>query len=308
MSANIATVAGRDRGSNDALLRAPYRPRRTPPTEDDEMLIATYNLWNTSLRQPERLDAACEELARVDADVVALQEVAADVDVGHRIDAARYIADRCGYEHVALRLYPGEPAEGLAVLGKYPLRDVEVGGRGDCGLRVRLGLGGAEIALTNVHLDWENIAAREAQITQILEWIEERSEQGCYEVLCGDFNCPPDSSVYRFVMGQQTLGGKGVTPWHDLARHHAERSGGAPGATLDFWRNPRWRDAPTLEIPARVDWILLQDVFERGLRYPKLLRAGLFGTDPTPRARVVPSDHYGVYAHLEFGAPCGSQA
>ncbi|MDP9380668.1 MAG: hypothetical protein M3Q29_11075 [Chloroflexota bacterium] len=65
------------------------------------MRIATYNLWNTSIRQPERLDAACEELARVRADVVALQEVAARVDVGHGIDAARYIADRCGYEHTS---------------------------------------------------------------------------------------------------------------------------------------------------------------------------------------------------------------
>ncbi len=272
------------------------------------MRIATYNLWNTSIRQPERLDAACEELARVRADVVALQEVAARVDVGHGIDAARYIADRCGYEHVTLRIYPDDPAKGLAVLSKYPLRDVEVGGLGNCGLRARLGSGGSEIALTNVHLDSTSIAIRELQIYQVLEWIESRSEEGCYELLCGDFNSPPDSSVYRFVMGQQTLGGKGVKPWHDLARHHAERSGEAPEATLDFWRNPRWRDAQTLEIPVRFDWILLQDVFERGLQYPKLLRAALFGTDPTPRARVVPSDHYGVCAHLEFGALSGSRA
>ena len=125
--------------------------------------------------------------------------------------------------------------------------------------------------------------------------------EGCYEVLCGDFNCPPDSSVYRFLMGQQTLLGRGITPWHDLARYCAERTGTVAAPTLDVWSNPRWRDSPTLEIPMRFDWILLQDVFGTILPSPGLWDAGVFGTEPTPRARVVPSDHYGVYADIDFG-------
>lgn len=271
------------------------------------MRIATYNLWNARIRWPERLDAAGEELARVSADVVALQEVAARVGEHDGRDAATYLAERCGFSHVETRLYPDDPEEGLAFLSKVPLRAVEAGwdtGRPaleSCGLRARVRVGGTELAITNVHLDWENIATREAQIAQVLTWIEARSEEECYEVLCGDFNCLPDSSVYRFLMGQQTLGGKGVTPWHDLARYHAERSGKSPATTLDVWGNPRWRDAPTLDIPMRVDWILLQDVFGRGLPYPRVPGAGVFGTVPTPSARVVPSDHYGVYTDLDFG-------
>ena len=62
-------------------------------------------------------------------------------------------------------------------------------------------------------------------------------------------------------------------------------------------------DAPKLEIPTRVDWILLQDVFGKSLPYPGLLEAGVFGTEPTPRMQIVPSDHYGVYANLCFGEP-----
>ena len=222
-------------------------------------------------------------------------------------DAARYLAERCGYSHVVTRLYPDDPDEGSAILSKVPLRAAEAGwdtglpALENCGLRARVSVGGTEVAMTNVHLDWENIAAREAQIARVLEWIEARSEAGCYEVLCGDFNCPPDSSVYRFLMGRQTLLGEGVAPWHDLARFHAERAGGSPEPTLDFWGNPRWRDAPTLDIPMRLDWILLRDVFGRGLPYPGVPDAGVFGTEPTPLARVVPSDHYGVYADLDFG-------
>lgn len=272
------------------------------------MRIVTYNLWNARIRWPERLDAASEELARLGADVVALQEVAAWVGEHDGRDSARYLAERCGYGHVETWLYPDDPDEGLAFLSKQPLRAVEAGWNTglpaleNCGLRACVSVGATEVAITNVHLDWKNIATREAQIAQVLAWIEARSEEGCYEVLCGDFNCPPDSSVYRFVMGQQSLLGKGIQPWHDLARFYAERAGGSPEPTLDFWGNPRWRDAPTLDIPMRLDWILLQDVFGTALRYPDVLDAGVFGAEPTPRARVVPSDHYGVYVDLDF---CG---
>lgn len=74
-----------------------------------------------------------------------------------------------------------------------------------------------------------------------------------------------------------------------------------PEPTLDFWRNPRWRDTPTLKIPLRVDWLLLRDVFDTGLPYPSVSDAGIFSTHPTPQMKVVPSDHYGVYVDLEFG-------
>ena len=271
------------------------------------MKIATYNLWNARVRWPERLDAAGEELVRLDADVVALQEVAARVGEHDERDAAKYLREQCGYDYALTRLYPNDLGEGLAFLSKQPLRGVEAGWDTDlpalanCGLRMRVNVGGTEVAITNVHLDWENIAVREAQIVQVVAWIGARSEAGCYEILCGDFNATPDSSIYRFLKGQQTLLGRGPGPgWHDLARFHAERGGRSPEPTLDFWRNPRWQDAPTLEIPLRVDWILLRDVFNTGLP-PGVLNAGIFGTHPTPQMQVVPSDHYGVYADLDFG-------
>ncbi len=272
------------------------------------MRIATYNLWNSRVRWPERLDAAVEELVRLDADVVALQEVAARVEEHDGRDAAALLAERCGYGHVVTRLYPNDPDEGVAFLSKQPLRAVEAGwdtglsALANCGLRARVSVGGTKVVLTNVHLDWENIAAREAQTAQVMAWIEMRSEAGCYEVLCGDFNATPDSSVYRFLMGQQTLQGRGPGPgWHDLARSHAERNGRSPEPTLDFWHNPRWRDAPTLEVPMRVDWLLLRDLFNTALPYPSVPDAGIFGTHPTPQMQVVPRDHYGVYANLYFG-------
>jgi maltose 6'-phosphate phosphatase len=271
------------------------------------MRIATYNLWNARVRWPERLDAACEELTRLDADVVALQEVAAHIGEYDRRDAATYLAEHCHYAYVETRLYPNDPDEGLAFLSKQPLRAIEAGwdthraALATCGLRTRFSLNGTEVAITNVHLDWEQIANRERQIVDVVAWIETRSEAGCYEVLCGDFNCTAESSIYRFLRSQQTLLDRGSPGWYDLARFAAERRGEVPEATLNFWRNPRWQDTPTLELPMRVDWILLRDIFNTGLRSPAVLDAGIFGVDPTPQARVVPSDHYGVFADLDFG-------
>jgi endonuclease/exonuclease/phosphatase family metal-dependent hydrolase len=157
------------------------------------------------------------------------------------------------------------------------------------------------VAITNLHLDYASIANREAQIVGVLAWIGASPDPNTCEVLCGDFNSPPESSVYRFLMGQQSLAGQETVTWHDLARFHAEKAGGTAGPTLDFWNNPRWRDVPTLEIPARVDWILLRDVFGSALPYPAVVDAGVFGIDPSATTHLVPSDHNGVYAELAFG-------
>jgi len=145
------------------------------------------------------------------------------------------------------------------------------------------------------------VLTRERQIVDIMGIVTHESDSGCYEFLLGDFNSRPESSVYQFLAGQQSLHGQATAPWHDLARTWAERSGFAPAATLDFGRNPRWRDAPTLDRPARVDWILVRDTFASGLVSPSLTRAGIFGDEATPIAHVVPSDHYGVFADLAFG-------
>jgi endonuclease/exonuclease/phosphatase family metal-dependent hydrolase len=272
------------------------------------MKLATWNLWNSPVRWPERLDAACEVLSDLDADIVALQEVPARVSEDDDRNAARYLADRCGFGHVEFRPYPDDPREGLAFIGNVPFQAVEAGwatglpSLGNCGLRMTARIGATSFALTNVHLDYAGIVTREAQVSDVLRWIEDRSAAGQYEVLCGDFNCPPDSSVYRFLMGQQSLSGRGTQPWHDLARYAAERVGKVVAPTLDFWNNPRWRDAPNLEVPARVDWILLRDLFECGLPWPRMTDAGIFGVEPARHAGVVASDHYGVYADLELGA------
>jgi len=267
------------------------------------MRIATYNIWNSATDRLRRLEALCEELERIDADVVALQEVPAMAWEGSRQDAAHFVSERGQYPHVAFHRYPGDEEEGLAFLSKLPFLSVEAGWEAsptalrDCGLRVRVDLEGAAVAITNVHLDYKSIATREAQIVSVSEWVTARAEPPCLEILCGDFNCYPESSVYRFLMGQQTLDGKAGPVWHDLAAYHAHRTVSVPPPTLDFSTNPRWANEVSLALPARFDWLLLQERWP--LPVPSVSRVELFGRSPAPISGIVPSDHYGVFADIE---------
>ena len=256
------------------------------------MQIATYNIWNAPTDRRVRQELLCRELNKANADVVALQEVSAVVEQHYP-----------QYPHSVFRRYPEDESEGLGFLSKHPALSAEAGWEfsaelHDCGLRVQFWMDQIRVAVTNVHLDWKNIGRREAQILAVTEWIAARSEPDCIEVLCGDFNSYPESSVYRFLRGQQTLNGQEGPVWHDLAAIHASRLGRMPSPTLDFGTNPRWASAPTLELPARFDWILVQERWPAPM--PRVNSVELIGRYPMPGFNIVPSDHYGVLAELEM--------
>ena len=256
------------------------------------MQIATYNIWNSSADRVARQEMLCRALNRVNADVVALQEVSAIAEQHYP-----------QYPHTVFRWYPEEENEGLGFLSKHPVLSAEAGWEfsaelHDCGLRVKLRIDETSVAVTNVHLDWKSIARREAQILAVTEWIAARSEPDCIEILCGDFNSYPESSIYRFLRGQQTLSGQEGPVWHDLAAIHASRHGVVPSPTLDFGTNPRWANDPTLELPARFDWILVQERWPAPM--PRVNSVELIGLHPMPGSDIVPSDHYGVLADLEM--------
>jgi endonuclease/exonuclease/phosphatase family metal-dependent hydrolase len=263
------------------------------------MRLATWNVWNSPVRQRERLDAAVDVVQSLDADIVVLQEVSA----GFPSDC---LAARCGYPHVAWFAYPDEAGEGCAILSKRAFVAVESGlqsGRSslrNCGVRCVVIDGDIEIGITNVHFDYRSIRYREAQVVDTLDWISSHHTPRRYEMLCGDFNCVPESSVYRYLTGQQSLLDSDTPPWHDVPRLVAERAGTTAGPTLDFWTNPRWHDAPPLDCPARVDWVMVRDGFDRGLPNPTALDAGRFGLEPAGPGTVVASDHYGVYVDIAY--------
>jgi endonuclease/exonuclease/phosphatase family metal-dependent hydrolase len=133
----------------------------------------------------------------------------------------------------------------------------------------------------------------------VARWVEARVVRGRHEILLGDFNFQPESSVYRFLRGEQSLLGHGVR-YLDLAVSHAARTGTAPRPTIDQRTNPRWREEHTLEEPLRFDWLLLRESWPGPVPY--LDHVEIFGDKPTPHAGLVPSDHYGILADLRWTA------
>jgi endonuclease/exonuclease/phosphatase family metal-dependent hydrolase len=186
----------------------------------------------------------------------------------------------------------------LAILSKYLFTwtgaswDSEIAGAVQWAVAADVALPGVVLRFASLHLDWESALRREEQISAVEAWIASLPASA-YRVLCGDFNASPESSVYRFLAGQQSLRGRACSPWIDLAARHAAQIQSQPEITLDFVSNPRWVKEPTLEQPQRYDWILYQQ--DPDHPWPRLAAAGIFGCTPP-----VSSDHYGVFADLVF--------
>lgn len=240
------------------------------------MRIATYNIWNHDTLWQKRIEAICQEVKRVDADVVALQEVRSYEEGS----VAHDIAEATGYPFCVFHPYPDSPDEGLAFLSKVPLSSVEAIWEEDveesnfCATRVTLAFGGQEWGITNVHLNWRSVSIREHQIRAVQDWLS-KGRQKSVEVLCGDFNDHPRSTIYHDVSD---------AGWLDVTMFVAEEA----RPTLDVEHNP-YLQSSHLEQPERYDWILVRSECS-GI---EVQHVDVFGDTRTSK-EVVPSDHYGV--------------
>lgn len=267
------------------------------------MKIATYNLWNTKPIPPLRLSILVREILDLNADVIAIQEVPANFANNTNNGFIQQLAETTNFPFNAFCKHPRED-EGLGFLSKYPILSSLTGWETEdtalCkehSIRIIIENEGRSVAFTNVHLDGVPLPTshREKQVCAINAWITKHTSKGTYEILLGDFNCYPDSSVHRFLCGQQSLLDES-TYWHDLALVHLHKSGSRPETTLDFTGNSRWWHQNTLEINARFDWIMFKDCAPAP--YPHIDQVGVFGNQVAKAISGHPSDHYGVYAVL----------
>jgi maltose 6'-phosphate phosphatase len=267
------------------------------------MRFATYNIWNSATLQQERQLSLVTALVELGADVVALQEV--PTAFGTRTqDAGAFLAGQSTYPYSYFRAYPTDPDEGLAILSRHPLYNV--GAEWDephptlpgCAIGATVKIAGYQFSFVSLHLHWSSIAIREQQITRVITWHNSRKVEGDVSLLCGDFNAIPESSVYCFLQGQQSLHGVATQPWVDLAVYDAHVKCKSPSATLNKMTNPRWAKTRTLDLPLRLDWLLLDVEMEQ--IPPRVQGVDLFGVSPLAPSNTVPSDHYGVYADLSF--------
>jgi endonuclease/exonuclease/phosphatase family metal-dependent hydrolase len=269
--------------------------------------IATYNIWNAKTHWPRRLAAIAEEIALLDADLVALQE--APVNASPRLPLAAYLRQHTPYPHLLHLPYPGpadkrEWPEGLLFLSKHRMQQVRANWVGaestenSWGVRVVVQVQDVSLSVTNVHLDWRHAESRERHIVRIVRDVID-SRPCDVNILCGDFNDDGDAPVLQFLAGQIELDGY-RTRWRDLAAEwHAARGELAP-ITVDFEHNPRWKAKAITASSKRFDRIYVRT--SESAPAPSVVAAGLFGQEPRNSLGIVPSDHYGLLVDLDVPA------
>jgi endonuclease/exonuclease/phosphatase family metal-dependent hydrolase len=155
--------------------------------------------WNVAAGQRGSLSEVASELERVDADVVALQEVDSETERAGGVDQPRWLAHELGYEFVfaeALGVQGG--SYGLAVLTRLPVADVErrelyseLSSEPRIVLDVTVCADRGELEVLNLHADYRLDAARE-QLHGLAEGPKNNTERS---LVVGDFNLQPDDEA-----------------------------------------------------------------------------------------------------------------
>ncbi len=194
-----------------ATVLAPAGSSQANAAQSDpsSVTVMTFNVAN-GLVSPERLVAY---LRRVDADIVALQEVTSETEVALNRDLDDI------YPHREIR---GLGIPGMALLSRFPIASVEwlelSQGRPD--LIATLDLDGEPITVMNVHpqpprLSRSGLETRPGATEQFEGILEIASGVEGPLVLLGDFNITPLHSGYAELEGLgliDTFGAEGVGP------------------------------------------------------------------------------------------------
>lgn len=247
------------------------------------MRIATYNVWDSNIGMPARFGQLIKEIVGIRADIICLQEVT-DSEKHERF--SRF----CEYEHSYW-----QSEAGLSILSRYPIvtaADLEYSAYA-C-----INVEGKAVLITNVYLPWDRASLRERAIVDIVGRTADIKAD--YAFLAGDFNCSENSSINRFLTGEQSLLGADAY-FFDLAESAAKINGSKPSATLNFRENPRWGKAEpknTIEVDRRFDRILLKNPYPAEL--PKLKDCRIFGKAVSAETGLAASDHYGVVVEIEL--------
>jgi endonuclease/exonuclease/phosphatase family metal-dependent hydrolase len=247
----------------------------------DRLHVATLNILNLADRWPERLPLILADMAALQPDLLALQEVVYVMQQDRLIGAA----GEGRYE--AVRGWAGRPEYGNSLLARSPLaaRDPE---RLDLGLgrsavRATVDLPGgssALVAVTHLHHLGPDEAARNEQTAALVDWLDGAAARTA-TIAMGDFNADPEEPTYARMR---------AAGFHSA---YAEANGQEPPVT---W--PSGLQAPAMDTdgsPECLDYIWIRgDV--------RVLSARLAFDRPDPEDRTLyPSDHLGISAMLEIG-------
>lgn len=251
------------------------------------MKIITFNLRNHSDRWEERFPLVVETLLATEADLIAFQEVS--LLLGQK-NQAELIADALhsglGREMYKVFLAEGrglqKGREGIAILSRLPVVSSEriaLPGKWRVAQKVCIQMDGREVNLFNTHLHHKPVkdeSIRFPQAEKVLLWA-----QSCDMpfILTGDMNAAPESSTIQFWKAS-------------LISAFAAVNDQEPDRT---WPTPLVSKMPIGEVPATLDYIFLSKG-DFDVQDSYLIGNSAAAEDPN----LYPSDHFGIYAEVEF--------
>jgi maltose 6'-phosphate phosphatase len=248
----------------------------------DALRFATVNLRCLLDEWPTRVELLAEQIAAVDPDLLALQEVCRVPDeedalpqLLSRLEAAT--GRSYGFVRTETHLSWDQYQEGIAVVSPHEIRDEQVvhlpaGAfpRSMVAARVQTPLGEILFASTHLCFGEDQASVRAAQLEAARAALESMRATGEPVALAGDFNEEPDGAA----IGEALAAGY-VDSW-------AEVHPTVAGATF-----------PASAPSARIDYLLL--LADAGAAQVSLAEVFL----DQPLGAVYPSDHLGLRVHLK---------
>ncbi|MGQ0522902.1 MAG: endonuclease/exonuclease/phosphatase family protein [Betaproteobacteria bacterium] len=244
--------------------------------------IATLNMEQDHKRWQLRRELIVRELAAIDPDLFAMNEVCIPLQTARWIQQT--LRERHG-RHYALvqqtRVNGLSAVEGEALLTRLPL--VETGNldyrtRDMVALVARVMAGGrtVDVYVTHQYMSRGNDALRLFQAQQLLGWIDERADADA-RIVCGDFNATleaPSAALMASRLRPTQTQNTAFTPLADI-----------DGAVT----HPQWR-----RMDRCIDYIWIDSALD--VIHSEVCFSAPSETDPTLYA----SDHAGVRADLAF--------
>jgi endonuclease/exonuclease/phosphatase family metal-dependent hydrolase len=271
--------------------------------------IVTLNVWNTE-GDAGRLQVINRELARLNPDLIAFQEVVQDQKIKsldillsglnlqqtHQVDLQRLappFAERYGGSAVATR-WPHRPLEAM------DLRLPDAADVPWATLAVAVSIPGeGELLFIAATAAWRFSAeaARERQAVAVTD-LDARHRFALPTLIAGDFNARPDSSSIRYLTGQQSLNGRSVS-YHDAW----SIAGKGPGYTWTV-DNPNAKHGAEEIVKqsgfkARFDYLFVGGWDAHPKSHARVRSAALAFDQPIDG--IWASDHFGLVVDLDIG-------
>ncbi len=258
--------------------------------------VLTWNIWWRYGPWRRRRPAIEATLVRLDADVIALQEIWSDGTT----NLAAELAAELGYYHVFESSMDRKGIGfGNALLSRWPIarsESIMLHGhkkKGESRLILFAEVDGPRgpLPVFSTHLNWrfDHSHIRQRQVTDLAGFVDRMRPWSFPPIVCGDFNAEPASEEIRMLTGLTTCPVEGLV-FHDA---WAAAGGGGPGYT---WNNANPYVAVRFEPSRRIDYILVGWPEARGAGH--VVECRIAGNQPL--GGVWPSDHHAVLAELRY--------